>query len=62
MAELNDKQSLTLIVAAKDALRDAQHSRTWEQRVAAIARIECGEQNSEGRVSARGFKVIAATR
>ena len=39
MTESNDQQSLALIIAAKDSLRAQQRVRTWEERVAAIARM-----------------------
>ncbi len=39
MLESTDKQSLALIIAAKATLRKAQQSRTWEERVQAIARM-----------------------
>ena len=44
MTEPKDKQSLALIVSAKKSLRDAQRSRTWEQRVAAIARMNAANK------------------
>lgn len=39
VGERDDTHKLALIVEAKDSLRDTQRSRTWEQRVAAIARM-----------------------
>lgn len=39
MASDLDQRKADLIVAAKASLRAAQRSRTWEQRVQAIARM-----------------------
>ena len=39
MTEQTGKQSLALIVAAKDSLRAQQCVRSWEERVKAIARM-----------------------
>ena len=42
--EPNDEQSLALIVSAKKSLREAQRARSWEQRVAAIARMNAANK------------------
>ena len=39
MTKSNDQQSLALIIAAKDSLRAQQSSKTWEERVKVIARM-----------------------
>jgi hypothetical protein len=35
----SDASRLDLIMSAKESFRDAQRTRTWEERVAAIARM-----------------------
>lgn len=40
IAQSTDADRLALIVAAKQSFRAAQKLRTWEQRVAAIARMK----------------------
>ena len=39
MTQSTDAERLTLIVSAKESFRAAQRLRTWEQRVAAMARM-----------------------
>jgi hypothetical protein len=39
MTQPNDAERLALIESAKSSFRRAQATRTWEQRVAAIARM-----------------------
>lgn len=36
---ITDADRLAFIVSAKESFREAQRTRTWEQRVAAIARM-----------------------
>ena len=47
MTEQTDKQSLALIVAAKESLRAEQLVRTWEERVRAIARINASHKHAK---------------
>ena len=44
MSQQSDSERTALIVSAKKSLREAQHSRTWEQRVAAIARMNAANR------------------
>ena len=39
-----DASRLALIVNAKQSFRDSQRSRTWEERVAAIARMNAANK------------------
>ena len=39
MMKPNDKQSLALIIVAKDSLRAQQCAKKWEERVKVIARM-----------------------
>ncbi len=39
-----DADRLALIVSAKESFREAQRTRTWEQRVAAIARMNAANK------------------
>jgi hypothetical protein len=41
---LTDADRLALIVSAKESFRAAQRTRTWEQRVAAIARMNAANK------------------
>ena len=44
MSQQSDSERTALIVSAKTSLREAQRSRTWEQRVAAIARMNAANK------------------
>ena len=44
MSQQSDSERTALIVSAKKSLREAQRSRTWEQRVAAIARMNAANK------------------
>ena len=44
MSQQSDSERTVLIVSAKKSLREAQRSRTWEQRVAAIARMNAANR------------------
>ena len=44
MSQQSDSERTALIVSAKKSLREAQRSRTWEQRVAAIARMNAANR------------------
>ena len=44
MSQQSDSERTVLIVSAKKSLREAQRSRTWEQRVAAIARMNAANK------------------
>lgn len=39
-----DADRLALIVSAKESFREAQRTRTWEQRIAAIARMNAANK------------------
>lgn len=41
---LTDADRLALIVSAKESFRVAQRTRTWEQRVAAMARMNAANK------------------
>ena len=47
MTEQTDKQSLALIVTAKESLRAEQLVRTWEERVRAIARMNIANKQAK---------------
>ena len=47
MTEETDKQSLALIVAAKESLRAEQRIKTWEERVQAIARMNVASKHAK---------------
>ena len=47
MTEQTDKQSLALIVAAKESLRAEQRVKTWEERVRAIARMNVASKQAK---------------
>jgi hypothetical protein len=49
----SDASRLALIVNTKQSLRDAQRARTWEEKVAAIARM-----NSASRISKTVFRFV----
>jgi len=51
MTEQTDKQSLALIVAAKESLRAGQRVRTWEERVPAIARMSVASKQAKASMS-----------
>ena len=44
MSQQSESERTALIVSAKKSLREAQRSRTWEQRVAAIARMNAANK------------------
>ena len=44
MSQQSGSERTALIVSAKKSLREAQRSRTWEQRVAAIARMNAANK------------------
>ena len=44
MSQQSDSERTVLIVSAKKSLREAQRLRTWEQRVAAIARMNAANK------------------
>ena len=44
MSQQSDSERTVLILSAKKSLREAQRSRTWEQRVAAIARMNAANK------------------
>ena len=44
MSQQSDSERTALIVSAKKSLREAQRSRTWEQRVAVIARMNAANK------------------
>ena len=44
MSQQSDFDRTELIVSAKKSLREAQRARTWEQRVAAIARMNAANK------------------
>lgn len=44
MNPTTDADRLALIVSAKESFRAAQRTRTWEQRVAAIARMNAANK------------------
>ena len=44
MSQQSDSERTALIVSAKTSLREAQRSRSWEQRVAAIARMNAANK------------------
>lgn len=44
----SDASRLALIMSAKQSFRDAQRTRTWEQRVAAIARMNEANKIAKG--------------
>ena len=46
MTEQTDKQSLALIVAAKESLCAEQLVRTWKERVRAIARMNIASKQA----------------
>lgn len=39
-----DAQKTAMIIAAKQSFRDAQRNQTWEQKVAAIARMNAASK------------------
>ena len=41
---ITDADRVELIESAKDSFREAQRTRTWEQRVAAIARMNAANK------------------
>ena len=47
MTEETDKQSLALIVAAKESLRTEQQFKTWEERVRTIARMNIASKQAK---------------
>ena len=47
MTEQTDKQSLALIVAAKESLRTEQRVRTWEERVRTIALLNIASKQAK---------------
>ena len=47
MTEETDKQSLALILAAKESLRAQQQVKTWEKRVQAIARMNIASKQAK---------------
>ena len=51
MTEQTDKQSLALIVAAKESLRAEQRVKTWEERVRAIARMNAASKQAKARMA-----------
>ena len=53
MSQQSDSERTALIVSAKKSQREAQRSRTWEQRVAAIARMNAANKIAKwaGRVA-----------
>ena len=44
MSQQSDSERTALIVSAKTSLREAQRTRSWEQRVAAIARMNAANK------------------
>ena len=46
MTQSTDAERLTLIVSAKESFRAAQRVRTWEQRVAAMARMNLASKTA----------------
>lgn len=52
MTEQADKQSLALIVAAKESVRAQQRVRTWEERVHAIARMNVANKQAKASMAA----------
>ena len=44
MSQQSDSECTALIVSAKTSLREAQRTRSWEQRVAAIARMNAANK------------------
>ena len=56
MSQQSDSERLAFIVAAKSSLRDAQRSRTWEQRVAAIARMNAANKIAKAAFQSSGSK------
>ena len=44
MSQQSDSERTALIVSAKKSLREEQRLRTWEQRVAAIARMNAANK------------------
>ena len=47
MTEKTDKQSIALIVAAKESLRTEQQFKTWEERVRTIARMNVASKQAK---------------
>ena len=47
MTEKTDKQSIALILAAKESLRAQQQVKTWEERVKAIARMNVASKQAK---------------
>ena len=47
MTEKTDKQSIALILAAKESLRAQQQLKTWEKRVQAIARMNVASKQAK---------------
>ena len=47
MTAQTDKQSLALILAAKESLRAQQQVKTWEERVKAIARMNVASKQAK---------------
>ena len=47
MTAQTDKQSLALILAAKESLRAQQQVKTWEKRVQAIARMNVASKQAK---------------
>ena len=47
MTEETDKQSLALIVAAKESLRTEQQFKTWAERVHTIARMNVASKQAK---------------
>ena len=41
---ITDVERVAFIVSAKESFREAQRTRTWEQRVAAIARMNAANK------------------
>ena len=47
MTEQTDKQSLALIIVAKESLRAVQRVKTWEERVKVIARMNVASKHAK---------------
>ena len=47
MTEKTDKQSIALILAAKESLRAQQQVKTWEKRVQAIAGMNVASKQAK---------------
>ena len=47
MTEQTDKQSLALIVTAKESLRAEQQFKTWQERVRTIARMDIASKQAK---------------